>query len=72
MRARSSYSSRRESLGTSRSSTHDLARIGLEQADDVLDRDGFSGAGVADDDHRLALDDVEREALEDVLGPKAL
>ena len=46
----------------------DLARVGLEQSDDVLDRDRLSGARVADDDHRLALGDVEGEALEDALG----
>ena len=34
----------------------------------MLDRDRLSGARVADDDHRLALGDVEREALEDALG----
>ena len=28
----------------------------------------FPGARVADDDHRLALDDVEGEALEHALG----
>ena len=68
MRARSWYSSRRGSVGHLEAIDEDLSRVGLEQADDVLDRDGFSGARVADDDHRLAFDDVEGEALEHLLG----
>src|SRR3569833_1037459 len=45
----------------------DLPRIRLEQSDDVLDRDRLARARVADDHHRLAFDDVEREALEHLL-----
>ena len=42
-------------------------RVRLEQADDVLDGDGFPGARVADDDHRLALVHVEGESFEHAL-----
>ena len=41
--------------------------VGLEEPDDVFDRDGFSGAGISDDDHRLAFDDIECESLEHTL-----
>ena len=44
-----------------------MTRVGLEQADDVFDRDRLSRARVADDDHRLTLLDVEGEALQHVL-----
>ena len=50
----------------------DLARVGLEQSDDVLDRHGLAGAGIADDDHGLALGHVEGEALEHALGAEGL
>ena len=46
----------------------DFPGIRLQQPDDVLDGHGLSGAGIADDDHRLALGDVEGEAIEDALG----
>ena len=59
-------------LGHVEAVDQDLAGVGLEQADDVLDRDGLAGARVADDDHRLALGDVEGEASSTCFGPKAL
>ena len=46
----------------------DFTTIGFQQAHDVLDRNGLPRAGVSDDDHRFPFGDVEREALEDVLG----
>ena len=48
----------------------DRSTIGFEQAHDVLDSDGLSGSGIADEDHRFALFDFEREALEYFLGAK--
>src|SRR6266540_4910417 len=41
--------------------------VRFEQSDDVLDRDGFPGSGIADDDHRLAFRHVESESLENFL-----
>ena len=69
---RSAYSSRRGSFGNVEPVDPDLARVGLEQSDDVLDRDRLSGARIADDDHRLALVDLEGEAVEDALGAEGL
>src|SRR4029450_10915415 len=37
------------------------AAVRLQEPDDVLDRDRLAGARIADDDHRLTLDDIERE-----------
>ena len=72
MCARSAYSSRARELGHVEAVDPDLAGIGLEQADDVLDRDRLSGARIADDHHRLALGNVEGEAVEDALGTEGL
>src|SRR5690606_13463551 len=47
-------------------------RVGMQQADDVLDGDGLSRAGEAEDAHGLAFDDVETEASQDVLISKGL
>src|SRR6185503_8313859 len=50
----------------------DVAGIRLEQSDYVLDRNRLSGAGIADDDHGLAVVHVEREALQHALGAEGL
>ena len=49
-----------------------VAGVRLEQPDNVLDGDGFAAAGEADDDHRLAFHDIERETFEDVLRAERL
>ena len=54
------------------SSTNTVAFVGLEQPDDVLDRHRLSGARITDDDHRLALVDVEGEPFEDLLRAEGL
>src|SRR5688572_8289258 len=50
----------------------DSPAVGLEQPDDVLDRDRLARARVPDDDHRLAFDHVERETGEDAFRAEAL
>ena len=46
----------------------DCSTIGLEQSDNVLDRNRLSGPRIADEGHSLALLDFEREALEHLFG----
>lgn len=43
----------------------DLTAVWAEESDDVLEHDGFSGAGGADDDDALAALDGEGDAVED-------
>src|SRR5690606_5980565 len=50
----------------------DAALVRLEQADDVLDGDRLARPRETDDDHRLALVDLEREAAEDIVGAEGL
>ena len=43
---------------------NDVARIRVQQADDVLERDALAGPGVADDHHRFGVPDFQRQALQ--------
>lgn len=46
----------------------DLARIGPEEPDDVLEHDGLAAAGGSEDDGCLRLGDVQCDSVEDPLG----
>jgi hypothetical protein len=50
----------------------DLALVGLEQADEVLDEHALAHAGRADDEEHLACLDVEAHVVEHRLGPEGL
>ena len=45
---------------------------GVDEAEDAFQRHGFAGAGAADDDHRLALGDLEIDPAQDLFGAKGL
>src|SRR5260221_6100 len=50
----------------------DRARVGLHQADDVLEEDALPGPARPQHHHRLALLDVEVQAVEHLLTPQLL
>ena len=51
---------------------YDRAPIGLEQAEHAFQQHRFAGARAADHDDQLALGDVQFDAVQDLLGAKAL
>ena len=50
----------------------DVALIGLEEPDDMLDGHRLAGPRIADDDHRLPLFDLEGEAAQDLVRAERL
>ena len=50
----------------------DLARVGVEQAHEVLDEDALADARRADDEEHLAVAHLEAHVVEHGLGPEGL
>ena len=62
----------RHRASTSRPSTSISAGIGLDQAEDALDRHRLAGARAAQDHHRVPGADVEVDAVQHLLRPEGL